>query len=143
MKANIEFVPYVRRHYDEIVKVGPPMGSDGPEVDEIVLKCMEKNNSFTLLVEGVPVAIGGTIEYEDGRKLAYGYITEKAGPYMLRIARFSRKILEIAGTGEVIGGIKIGFKEGDRFARMMGMQPRGEPTKAKGEMYQIYSLWQE
>jgi hypothetical protein len=140
---NIEFVPFVKAHYDEIVKVGPPVGSDGPDVDEAVLKYMEKGISFTLLVDEVPVAIGGIIETIDG-KLAYGYLTRKAGPHMLRIARFSRKILGIAGAGKILGGIQVGFNAGERFARMMGMQPTDiPPTEIKGAAYKIFALTQE
>ena len=141
--TKVQFAPFIRAHYNAIIQVGPPNGSDGADVDPNVLKYMEEGISFTLLVDDLPVAIGGILNTQYG-KLAYGYITEKAGPYMLRIARFSRKILEISGPGEVVGTIQVGFAAGERFARMMGMQPKDTlPAEARGVMYRQFSVVRE
>ena len=114
----IEAVPFRSEHFYAITKISPPNGG-GIEITPEMLKCMEKENSFTLLVDGVPVALGGTIRQWTGNYAGFAYITKAAAPHMLRITRYTRKILDAAGCGRIMATVQVGFDEGQRWAKML------------------------
>lgn len=142
----IEILPFRREHYFKITKVSAANGSGEYVPTEEVLKCMERELSFTLLVQGVPLACGGVLKVWEGNYRGWAYITGAAGPYMLHITRAMKKGLKTVAPGRVDITVERDYEPGRRWAEMLGMHvecERLERWGSDGKDHTLYALIQD
>lgn len=145
MKPKIEAVAFRAEHMRLIRKVSRASGGDFPITDDAIT-VLERGNSFTLLVDDVPVACGGTIEVWKGHYNGWAYISRAAAPHMLRITRYTRQILKSAGPGRITATVVSEFKNGHKWAKLLGFSvetPRLEKYGPLGEDHVGYKLIQD
>jgi len=112
-------VPFRLWHYAWLVEGGPPMGGFGPAPDMELLRFMEKTNSASLVLDGMPILCGGTIEQWKGRHIGWAWLSAKTGPNMLAATRAAVKLMDRA-WGRVECTVREDYAIGHRWARMLG-----------------------
>jgi hypothetical protein len=100
--------------------------TDEPTLDEAALPVLEQQNSWTAVVDGEPVACGGTIEQWKGRHVAWTYMSPRSGRHMSFITRaVLRNLATIAGRIELT--VRRDFEQGHRWARILGFAVENPP----------------
>lgn len=102
-----------------------------PGYDVDTLLTLEKQNSWTAVVDGVPVACGGTMEHWPGRHQAWMYLGEKTGPYMVFITKAVLKGL-CSIRGRIEFTVRADFATGHRWAKMLGFEVETPLMRAYG-----------
>ena len=83
------------------------------------LMALEKENSWTLVIEGDPVACGGTMKQWVGRHTAWMYLNFNTGRHMRCITRaVSDKLEQVKGRIELT--VRRDFLLGHRWVKMLG-----------------------
>ena len=89
--------------------------------DTETLLTLEKQNSWTLVADMLPVACGGTVQHWPGRHMAWSYLNKNTGPHMVAITKaVQAKLKPVAGRIELT--VLHGFEPGHRWARILGFQ---------------------
>lgn len=91
------------------------------EVDFPPSPGLELPTSWTAVVDGDVVAIGGTWEIWRGRHIAWAAMNAKAKPHLLFITRAARRVLD-AADGRVEMTVRQDFLAGHKWARLLGFQ---------------------
>lgn len=114
-------VPFCRWHMAWLHQDGnpPPFGTD-------TLLLLEKQNCWTVVVDGEPVACGGTLMEWPGRHIAWSYMSERTGPHMSFITKAVRKGLEQV-KGRIEMTVRHDFAQGHRWARILGFRIENPP----------------
>ena len=114
-------VPFQRWHMAWLQE-----GDSVPKFDVDTLLALEKQNCWTVVADGDPVACGGTLLQWPGRHQAWMYLNSKTGPHM----RFITKAVK-AGMDKLQGRIEMtvraDFAQGHRWARILGFRIENEP----------------
>ena len=106
-----------------------------PNFQPDILQFMERSNSFTLVVNNMPVLCGGTFEQWPGRHVAWAYLNKTTGKHMLWTTRKARDILG-AVKGRLEMTVRSDFAAGQRWAKMLGFEvetPRLRQYGPEGE----------
>jgi hypothetical protein len=82
---------------------------------------MERDNSWTAVVDGTPVACGGTTPYWPGRYMAWAYVAQGTRRLMPWITEEARKVLDRV-SGRVEFTVRADFPAGQRWAEMLGFE---------------------
>jgi len=126
----VSVVPFRRWHLAWLLESGEAKGGQ-MQFDIDTLLVLEKQNSWTVVVDGDPVACGGTIEQWPGRHTAWTYLNEKSGPYMISVTRTVQdKLAQIRGRVETT--VRCDFNAGHRWMAMLGFRVETERMKAYG-----------
>jgi hypothetical protein len=112
-------VPFRRWHVDWL-------GTDEPKMDADTLQVLETQNSWTAVVDGEPVACGGTIEQWKGRHNAWTYMSPRSSRHMMLITRAVLRNLETI-KGRIELTVVRDFEQGHRWARMLGFSIENPP----------------
>lgn len=111
-------------------------------VDESVLDALEKNGaSFTCIVDGEPVMCFGWSPIYPTRAAIWGYLSKDAGRHMVRLTRIGRDLAHNLNFKRLEIEVDYGFREGYRWARLMGFKlevPRLEAYNAQGGATALY-----
>lgn len=122
-------VPFRRWHLvwlmgEESLQGSMPMGVE-------TLMELERQNSWTAVHDGSPLACGGTIQQWRGRHVAWMYLTAKTGPHMGFITRAVKSALEKV-EGRVELTVRQDFDKGHRWAKLLGFQVETPVLEAYG-----------
>jgi len=94
------------------------------DVDTLLV--LEKQNSWTVVADGNPVACGGTLEQWPGRHIAWVYLNKETGAHMKFITRAVQKgMAKLKGRIEMT--VRADFAQGHRWARILGFRIENEP----------------
>lgn len=124
-----QIVPFRRWHLVWLMQDGA-VGGRMP-VDTELLMALEKQNSWTVVLDGNPLACGGTIQHWNGRHMAWVCLTVKTGPHMGFITRAVRKALSRV-QGRIEMSVRKDFEAGHRWARMLGFRVETPLMEAYG-----------
>lgn len=125
-------VPFRRWHLDWIKSGGEAVGGEGGLTPE-VLAALERQNSWTAVVDDAAIACGGTMLQWPGRHIAWVYLNAQAGPHMGFITKAVLKQLEqIEGRVELT--VRKDFEKGHRWARMLGFKVETPTLEAFGPL---------
>lgn len=81
--------------------------------------------SWTGMVEGVPLVCGGILANEFGAGVLWAFLAPGAGPHMLRITRFVRRMVVLAGLRRLQATALASFPEGCRWLELLGFEREG------------------
>jgi hypothetical protein len=117
-------VPFKRWHIKWLLEEGVP------GFDATTAQALETADSWTVVVDGNPVACGGTLEQWPGRHVAWMYLNSKTGPHMLKITRAVNLALsKVKGRIELT--VVEDFAAGHRWAKMLGFSVENAPGVLK------------
>lgn len=90
--------------------------------DPETLRAMERApNTWTAVVDGLPVASGGTLELWPGRHQAWAYLSARAQESILLVSRTARDVLRRV-PGRVECTVRADFPAGQKWAKLLGFQ---------------------
>ena len=110
-------VPFRRWHIAWLQANGG--GSLPFDVD--TLMSLEKQNSWTGVADGDPIACGGTIQQWPGRHHAWMLMNAVTGPHMRFITNQVLKCLKSV-EGRIELTVRADFAQGHRWAKMLGFR---------------------
>lgn len=115
----LEVVPFAAEHYD-VLRASNPVADGGQFVaSPTMLAQIERQNSWTGMVDGVPLVSAGTIQVWPGRHTAWAYLGKNTGPHMVWITRQVKKQLAMV-VGRIELTVRSDFPMGQRWAEMLG-----------------------
>jgi RimJ/RimL family protein N-acetyltransferase len=100
----------------------------------------QSGQSFTGLVEGVPLICAGVIGIWPGRAMAWAYLSRDAGRNMRSITTAVRKFLDETDHRRVEMTTIQGFQAAARWAEMLGFRLEGLMTQYTPDGEDAY-LW--
>lgn len=122
MTPERRVVPFKRWHYEWLVAREKPVeGGRVIALPESTLAELEGVSSWTGVVDGDPIACGGTIMQWPGRHVAWLYNGPMSAEHMLWLTREALRVIE-AAKGRVEMTVREGFTEGHRWARLLGFR---------------------
>jgi hypothetical protein len=117
-------VPFRRWHIAWLVGTGKPE-SGFMSLDTETLMVLEKQNSWTAVIDGSPVACGGTIQHWPGRHQGWMYLNKASGKHMRWLtAMVFNKLNSIEGRLEI--SVRCDFALGHKWAKMLGFRVETE-----------------
>ncbi len=117
---DYQTVPFKRWHLAWVLAEGKAEGGQLP-FDIETLMMLEKQNSWTIVVDGEPMACGGTMEQWPGRHSGWTYLNKKTGRHMGSVTKRVRELLDqVKGRVEIT--VREDFKPGHTWARMLGFE---------------------
>lgn len=138
-------VPFQAWHLAWLKESGLAEGGDF-EVGREIVQGLERQNSWTAVVDDEPIACGGTVLIWPGRNSAWAYLNVKSAQHMLFLTRCAEIVLAKA-QGRIEMTVRIDFDAGHRWARMLGFHietpylvaygPEHEPHRG----YLRYNTW--
>lgn len=123
-------VPFRRWHYDWLTEQESAENGSfrlPPQAAEQA----ERENSWTGVVDGTPVACAGTIQYWPGRHMAWAYIVRKARRHMPWVTVEVQKALDRM-EGRVELTVRRDFPAGQRWAERLGFTVETPVLRAFG-----------
>lgn len=122
MKPKPHIQPFERWHYQAMREISPPNGAVADiAITYDMLLGLEKQHSYTVLVDKVPIAAGGLIRLWETHYQAWTYMTHLAAPHILAITRAAK-----VGMQHVKGRITMTtptfYKDGIRWAQILGFE---------------------
>lgn len=130
--ADRRVVPFRAWHMGWVQDAGAAVGGEGGLTAEVLLS-LERQNSWTAVVDGEPIACGGTMLQWPGRHIAWAYLNMSTGPHMRFVTRAVQE-----GLATVYGRIELtvrsDFEKGHRWARLLGFEVEAPVLKAFGPL---------
>lgn len=114
---NKQLVPFRRWHIAWLQSNGG--GSLPFDVD--TLMSLEKQNTWTAVLDGDPMACGGTIQQWPGRHHAWSLMNAATGPHMGFITKQALKRLKLV-AGRIELTVRADFAQGHRWAKLLGFR---------------------
>lgn len=125
-------VPFQRWHLGWIRNGGEAVGGEGGLTPEVLAQ-LERQNSWTVVVDGFAIACGGTMMQWPGRHIAWAYLNPYTGPHMLFITQaVEKKLAEVDGRVELT--VRKDFEKGHRWAKMLGFRVETPTLEAFGPL---------
>lgn len=130
---DLRVAPFRRHHY-EWLRASNPTADGGMFVaTESTLAQLERQNSWTGVVDGTPIACAGTYMQWPGRHTAWAYLGRNTGPHMKWITK--AVLANLAGVkGRVELTVRSDFPAGQRWARMLGFKVETPKLEAFGPL---------
>lgn len=130
MSQTRQVVPFRRWHIAWLVGAGKPESGFMP-LDVETLMALEKQSSWTAVIDGSPVACGGTIQHWPGRHQGWMYLNKASGKYMRFISTAVLKhMAKIEGRLEI--SVRCDFALGHKWAKMLGFRVETERMERFG-----------
>lgn len=82
---------------------------------------LQTQNTKTIVADGKPVAVGGTMELWPGRHLAWAFVADDAGKHMVGITRLAKKVMKNA-KGRIEASARSDFGPGVRWLQALGFK---------------------
>lgn len=121
-------VPFKSWHYGWL---GPSAEFGAFETVEPALRELERQNSWTGVVDGQPIICAGTIQQWGSRHIAWAYLSLDTGPHMRWITR--QVLRNLAGVkGRIESTVRMDFEAGHRWAKLLGFHVETPCMKAYG-----------
>lgn len=86
--------------------------------------------AFTGLIDDRVIFCAGVSEYWPGRGEGWALLTEESRHHMLVITRMIKRFLEICPTRRIEASVEVNFKEGHRWAKMLGFELEASRLRA-------------
>jgi len=93
-------------------------------------KSLEGEFSYTVLLDGSPIAVGGVAKLWENRAFVWSMMDRCAGPYFTAIHRAAKKALERAPYRRIEADTPCDFPQGHRWLRMLGFHVEAERMQA-------------
>lgn len=123
--------PFRAWHLKWLMARGNPAEGVGAVPPENALRDVEKQNSWTGVWSGDPIAAGGTMMQWPGRHTAWMFLPVDSGPHMLWITReVARNLRNVVGRVEMT--VRKDFEAGHRWAKMLGFDVETPLLRAYG-----------
>ncbi len=121
----VAIVPFEAAHAS-MIQLQPEQWQEiGPSVGhEHALKLARGGPAFTMLSYSFPVAAAGLIEVHPHYATAWALLGWDAGEVMLAMTRAIRQVLAAAVYSRVDTTVRTDFPQGQRWARMLGLERR-------------------
>lgn len=121
MTHRYRVTPFRAWHLDWLMARGNAAEGVGMTLPEAALAEAEKQNTWTGVWEGDPIAVAGTIKQWPGRHLAWAYLPVSTGHHMLWITREVKRNLDTL-DGRIEMTVRADFEPGQRWAKMLGFE---------------------
>lgn len=122
-------VPYEAEHLMKL-KLQPEQRFCLGHITAAHAKALEGKYSFTALVDGEPIAVGGITELWENRALCWTFIDGRAGEYFVQLHKIVRDLLDMVPYRRLEAETSCDFKQGHRWLRMLGFQLEAERMRA-------------
>jgi hypothetical protein len=124
-------VPFRSWHFEWLLAGGKP--SDGFDIkfSPEALRQLERENTWTGVVDGDPVACAGTICQWPGRHSAWAYLGLNTGPHMLWLTLETAKRIATV-KGRIEASVRSDFSAGQRWMKMLGFSVETPCMKSFG-----------
>lgn len=86
--------------------------------------------TFTALVDGEPIAVGGVTELWANRALVWTFIGQTAGPHFVALHKAVLRGLDLAPHRRLEADTPCEFEQGHRWLRMLGFKLEAERMTA-------------
>jgi hypothetical protein len=118
-------VPYKAEH---LLKLQLQKGQvhSGAFISEDYAKQLESAYSFTALVNGEPVMVGGIWKLWENRAVVWSFVDRSAGPHFPSLHKAVKKVLDSAPFPRLEADTPCDFEEGHRWLRMLGFAMEAE-----------------
>ena len=128
---DLRVVKFFRHHYTWLRESNPPADGGQFIATESVLAQLERENSWTGVADGVPIACAGTIRQWPGRYMAWAYLGKNTAPHMVWITK--QVIVQLEKLkGRVEMTVRSDFPIGQRWANMLGFEVETPCLRAFG-----------
>lgn len=112
-------LPFVPDHL-RALKLQPMQRWCAPLLTDDLLDSLEDLDGYTGMVDGVPVVCAGVAPLWGGRYMAWSFLSEAAGPHMLKITRRVRAYLDLRNFRRVEAYVDEDFEAGHRWMEALG-----------------------
>lgn len=114
-------VPFKTWHYEWLAAASAAAEGQRVALAGEMLATLEKQNSWTAVVDGAPLVCAGTIVQWPGRHLAWAYVARGTLPHMEWITAEAQRVLA-AVKGRIETTVREDFVIGQRWAKRLGFQ---------------------
>lgn len=121
MTLDFRVVPFKAHHYEWLRESNPTADGGLFVATRSVLEQLERQNSWTGVVDGNPIVCAGTYQQWPGRHTAWAYLGKSTGPHMHWITKQVLANLEKL-QGRVELTVRQDFPVGQRWAKMLGFR---------------------
>ena len=121
MSHSYRVTPFRAWHMEWLTARGTPADGVGLTLPPSALAEAERQNTWTGVWEGDPIAVAGTMLQWPGRHLAWAYLPLATGRHMRWITREVRSNLATL-DGRIEMTVRADFAPGLRWAKMLGFE---------------------
>lgn len=114
-------VPFRRWHYEWLAARSMPAEGAHFTPVEGAIAMLEGQNSWTAVVDGDPIACGGTIQQWPGRHHAWAYFALGTGRHMEWLTEQAQRVLAPV-KGRIEFSVRKDFRAGQRWAKRIGFE---------------------
>lgn len=100
--------------------VQPAQRADWAAVTPDMLRAFEQTDAWTVRAGGEVVLVGGLVEVWPGRATLWSYVGAGAGPYMTRLTRGVRRLMDASNYTRIEVYVDANFEGAHRWARLLG-----------------------
>jgi hypothetical protein len=94
------------------------------------LQLGDSKYSFTLMLEGKPVACAGVVEFWHGRGEAWAVMSKACKPYFFQIHNVVKRFLEVCPMRRIEASVSVEFGAGHRWVKALGFKCEAPVRKA-------------
>ena len=137
----MQVVPFEAEHFKEIKLQGAQQYLSGWLTEEYG-EALQDEPSYTALKDGVPVASAGVVSYWEGRAVAWAFISETGAADFVSVHRAVKGFLDVCYIKRVEMTVDCDFKQGHRWAKLLGFKMECERMTAylpNGEDCALYA----
>lgn len=99
--------------------------------------------AWTALVHGAPVCCAGFHEPWDGRAIAWAVLGDP-GRYFRNVTTAVRRALDAHPAERIEAHVKVGFRAGERWARLLGFRPESRMVRFnQGQDYWCFARFRD
>lgn len=115
----VDFEPW---HLATIVEtIADPDFTIYPESMDLMMQAASEHNTKTIMKDGVPLVVGGTMKIWENNHLAWAFFHEEAAGHMVGITKLAKKVLATP-KGHVEGQARADFGRAIRWLRVLGFK---------------------
>lgn len=85
-------------------------------------QAMEGDQTFTGLMDGKVVAVGGIADLCPGRALLWSYMGPTAGRHMVALTRVAKRLIEMSTVDRLEADVDVDFEPGHRWLQLLGFE---------------------
>jgi len=125
---EIKLVPFEAWHMDALENTDAVDGfSKGVVTDKNATRLLETQDCWTLFDNGGEViACGGFLKQWERRYIGWMFVTQRSSKYMIRLTRILKIFIpDVKGRIDIT--VRADFKEGHRWAKMLGFEIENKP----------------
>lgn len=134
VKFNVEHCIQLRKQKEQFIEL------DGVTLEHY--KQIEKlNYSWTILVDNIPMACVGVVNFHSHKGEAWAIIDCYSGKHFVSIVRSMKRILDIIKLDRIEATVQKNFKQAHRLVKLLGFELEAETMRKYGVNGLDYSLY--